>query len=65
MPPAISLDEVAVSSTPVLVLGSKLLDQVSSVRCVACSKVQHHLELFLLPQEAACLHRTQAEDFDA
>lgn len=36
--PAISLDEVIVSSTPVLVVGSKLLGRVSSVRCVACPK---------------------------
>lgn len=37
--PAVSLDEVVMSSTPVLVLGSKLLGQVSSVRCVACPEV--------------------------
>lgn len=35
---AVSLNEVIVSSTPVLALGSKLLGQVSSVRCVACPK---------------------------
>lgn len=37
--PAVSLHEVVMSSTPVLVLRSKLLGQVSSVRCVACPEV--------------------------
>lgn len=44
MSPAVSLDEVVVISTPVLVLGSKLLGQVSSVRCVACPK-KHSIDL--------------------
>lgn len=62
MSPAVSLDE-AVSSTPELVLGSKLLGQVSSVRGVACRKAQHELGLFLLHEEAVSTCITQTEDF--
>jgi len=62
--PAVSRGDVVVNSASVLVLRSELLGQVSSVRCVACPKAQHQLGLLLLPQEAVCPCRTQAEGFD-
>lgn len=47
--PAVSLDEVVVSTIPLLVLGSKLLGQVSSARCIACPESIASTWVFLAP----------------